>query len=135
MESGDEGVLAAFGRRMRARRLEAGRTQRQIAVAAGIDVRYYSKIENGKINVTLTTLTRLAKAMKCPRLLALPSNGMQELETEICSAVCEMSRKGDTARLQQLESFIHHVLEFRHVDGVRARVSRAACHAGPGNGR
>lgn len=39
----------AFGRRVRQLRLEKGLTQQELALAAGMDVTYLSKVETGKL--------------------------------------------------------------------------------------
>jgi DNA-binding XRE family transcriptional regulator len=44
-------------------RLRAGLTQKQLAEKVGIKRTYISRIENGKVNVQLSTLSRLFKGL------------------------------------------------------------------------
>jgi transcriptional regulator with XRE-family HTH domain len=57
----------------RVARLRAGRelTQQEFAERAGLDYKYVQRIEGGKVNVSLATLLRLAKALRVrlPELL------------------------------------------------------------------
>jgi transcriptional regulator with XRE-family HTH domain len=52
------------GAALKRRRLELGLTQEDAADALGMVTRHYQKIESGKTNVTLRTLTRLALALR-----------------------------------------------------------------------
>lgn len=40
-------------------------TQEDVAHASGIAVRHYQKLEAGELNVTIRTLVRVAKALRC----------------------------------------------------------------------
>lgn len=55
----------AFGHVLRARRLNAGLTQEQLAFEAEIQRVYVSKLELGHYQPTLTMLLTLARALKC----------------------------------------------------------------------
>ncbi|MBX3095070.1 MAG: helix-turn-helix transcriptional regulator [Cryobacterium sp.] len=55
---------AAFGRRVRAARLERGLSQEALAHAAGLDRSYVGQVERGERNVTLDNIYRLAGALK-----------------------------------------------------------------------
>jgi transcriptional regulator with XRE-family HTH domain len=52
-----------FGLCLRAARDKAGITQSQLSEMTGVQQKHISKIEHGKINVTLDTMTILAKAL------------------------------------------------------------------------
>ena len=54
---------AKLGRNLKRIRTEKGFTQADVADAVGVPCPYLSNIENGKVNPTLTTLTKLAKAV------------------------------------------------------------------------
>lgn len=56
-------TLAALGRRLKAVRLELGLSQTDTAYLAQLDVSNYGKIERGKANPSLTTLTRIATVL------------------------------------------------------------------------
>jgi len=52
-----------LGRNIKRVRKEKGLIQADIAKAVGVSSPYLSNIENGKVNPTLTTLSKLAKAL------------------------------------------------------------------------
>jgi transcriptional regulator with XRE-family HTH domain len=52
-----------FGERMRALRIEAGRSQEEFAALVNIDRATYGKLERGEINPSLITLARIAVAL------------------------------------------------------------------------
>jgi transcriptional regulator with XRE-family HTH domain len=47
-------------------RVRAGMTQEQLAEAADLDVRFLQRIERGKTNLSVLTLTALADALAVP---------------------------------------------------------------------
>lgn len=53
----------AFGDRLRAARREAGLTQEQLALRAGLDRSAYSELERGQRDVRLSTLLRIESAL------------------------------------------------------------------------
>lgn len=57
------GLQVVFGRRVRAFRKNAGLSQRDVAEAAGIDLKYFGGIERGRKNVTLATVQRIARVL------------------------------------------------------------------------
>lgn len=58
-----EGVI--FGRRLRELRIARDMTQRQLAEACGSNSPFISNLERGVKVPSLTTILRLAKALKC----------------------------------------------------------------------
>lgn len=52
------------GRNLRAYRTEKGYTQEQLARLAEVDLFYISKLENGKVNVSVDTLEKLSEALE-----------------------------------------------------------------------
>jgi transcriptional regulator with XRE-family HTH domain len=54
-----------LARNIRQQREALGFTQEDAAHASGMAVRHYQKLEAGELNVTLRTLTKVAKALKC----------------------------------------------------------------------
>jgi transcriptional regulator with XRE-family HTH domain len=54
---------AALGDAMRAIREERGTSQEALALAAGIDRSYYSAIERGEYNVTLSNILKVASGL------------------------------------------------------------------------
>lgn len=56
-------LQVTVGRNLRAARLSAGLTLRQVAELSGILFQYVYKIENGEKNLTLSTIDNLAKVL------------------------------------------------------------------------
>lgn len=52
-----------FGRNVRELRADRGFTQEELAHLAGVHVTYLSGVENGRRNVTLSVVERLASAL------------------------------------------------------------------------
>lgn len=55
-------LLENFGERIRTLRLKLGLSQEKFALMAGLDRTYLAGIENGKRNITLKVMDKLAKA-------------------------------------------------------------------------
>lgn len=58
--------LSALGGRIHAMRGERGLSQQELATRAGLDRTYISAVENGKQNVSLATVGRIAHALEVP---------------------------------------------------------------------
>jgi len=56
-------LQALFGQNLRSARVKQNKTQAELAEAAGLTPQYVSKIEDGKINVTLDTMKKLATVL------------------------------------------------------------------------
>ncbi|MBI2942775.1 MAG: helix-turn-helix transcriptional regulator [Candidatus Wallbacteria bacterium] len=56
-------VAARVGRRVRELRKAAKLTQQELALKAGLNVKYVGELENGHRDIRLTTLDRLGKAL------------------------------------------------------------------------
>lgn len=54
-----------LARNIRHRRETLGFTQEDAAHASGLAVRHYQKLEAGELNVTLHTLAKVAKGLRC----------------------------------------------------------------------
>ncbi len=60
-------ILKAVGKRLRALRREAGKTQEELAGASGVTAKYVSQVENGHANPSLEVLHALSeKGLKMP---------------------------------------------------------------------
>ena len=59
-------VHAAFGDALRELRGERGVSQEAVALEAGLNRGYYSGVERGVRNVSLTNITRIAHALRVP---------------------------------------------------------------------
>ncbi|MBO6640318.1 MAG: helix-turn-helix transcriptional regulator [Roseitalea sp.] len=60
------GIKARFGRAVRARRIAAGMSQEELALRLDADQAYVSRIEAGRMNVTLETVAAIAAALGVP---------------------------------------------------------------------
>jgi transcriptional regulator with XRE-family HTH domain len=56
--------LKKLGSKLAARRRENNLTQEEAAKKAEIPYRYFQSIESGKVNLTLSTLLRLARSLR-----------------------------------------------------------------------
>ena len=56
--------MRAFGMRLRRLRTDQGLSQEDLADRAGISANQVSRIENGQINMTISTLFALAQALE-----------------------------------------------------------------------
>ena len=61
-ELSDEKYNAALGRALHALRTDAGRTQEDVAAAAGVSTYYLRQLEHGRGSATVSVLVRLAAA-------------------------------------------------------------------------
>lgn len=59
-------VAKVFGEVLREMRIEAGLTQEQLGLEADLRRTFISLLELGQQQPTLTTLLKLASALKCP---------------------------------------------------------------------
>ncbi|SKO14249.1 transcriptional regulatory protein [Mycobacteroides abscessus subsp. bolletii] len=64
--------LSGLGARIRAAREERGETQAAVATAVGIHRTDLSQIENGRTNITMSTLYRLADHLQVPAAEFVP---------------------------------------------------------------
>lgn len=60
----DTGVILRSLRRKKSQEEDVNLTQADIAYGAGISVRYYNKLENGKTIPTIDTLIKIAETYK-----------------------------------------------------------------------
>ncbi|GMQ23682.1 helix-turn-helix transcriptional regulator [Algoriphagus sp. oki45] len=59
-------VKAEYGKKVRTIRKKEGVSQESLADLAGLDRTYISDIENGKRNVSIETIFKIAEALKTP---------------------------------------------------------------------
>lgn len=60
----NERLITAFGKRIRSLREERKMSMEKLAALAGVEYSQIAKIETGKINTTISTASVLAKALK-----------------------------------------------------------------------
>lgn len=56
-------ILDSIGANLRRFRLRAGLTQEALAERAGTEIRFTQRVERGKIDISISTLVRLARAL------------------------------------------------------------------------
>jgi transcriptional regulator with XRE-family HTH domain len=59
-------VKAEYGKKVREIRKKEGVSQESLADLAGLDRTYISDIENGKRNISIETIFKIATALKAP---------------------------------------------------------------------
>lgn len=63
MNTDEQKLLQSIGKKIAQRRKELNLTQEDLAYSSDIDRSYIGYIENGKNNVTITILSKIAKAL------------------------------------------------------------------------
>ena len=58
--------LKNFGANVRRQRIARGLTQERLAERVDLNLRTVQKVEAGAVNILLTTVLRLKKALQCP---------------------------------------------------------------------
>jgi transcriptional regulator with XRE-family HTH domain len=88
-----------IGQRLRARRVQLGRTLAEVAEQSGLSLPYVSNLERGRGNPTLEVLGSLAKALDVPLAsLVGDSNPIEPLQVLLASAppsLLQFSRSSD----------------------------------------
>lgn len=104
-------TLKLLGERLYRVRKSLQLTQLAIAKKCGMDVRYYSKIERGQVNVTFLTLSEISRALNiCPGQLVLPRDKFPEEMVDLCSAITNLSLKGNKSSLKIAHGILTKVL-------------------------
>jgi transcriptional regulator with XRE-family HTH domain len=88
-----------IGQRLRARRVELGRTLAEVAEQSGLSLPYVSNLERGRGNPTLEALEALARALDVPLSSLLGESGpMEPMQVVLASAppsLLQFSRSSD----------------------------------------
>jgi transcriptional regulator with XRE-family HTH domain len=66
--------LKQLGDNIRRERATKGITQQQLAELADLNIRNVQRIEAGQIDVLLTTVVRIRKALRCPLETLVPED-------------------------------------------------------------
>lgn len=59
-----DSIQREIGRRIRAARTKAGKSQEAVSGAADIEIKRYQRLEAGQVNATLNTIARVATALE-----------------------------------------------------------------------
>ena len=68
-------IKSRFGARLRAIRTKAGLSQEALGMDADLHRTFVSMVERGERNVTIATVEKLAKALKCRMADLMPDAG------------------------------------------------------------
>lgn len=60
----DTQVLASFGKQLKKLRMSKGLSQEKFALKIGMDRTYYASVENGKRNVSLINIKKIADGLE-----------------------------------------------------------------------
>ncbi|MBX2826388.1 MAG: helix-turn-helix transcriptional regulator [Gammaproteobacteria bacterium] len=79
--------MEELGRRVRIARQQNGLSARKLSGLSGVSLRYLSLLENGKGNVSIALLYKIAVALNCPlESLVEPQSSSTSLQSDLCSA-------------------------------------------------
>jgi transcriptional regulator with XRE-family HTH domain len=73
-QEGTDAELIEFSRKLRRLRVQRGISQEKLAEAADMDIRSVQRFEAGEINIVLTSLIRVRKALGCKWKELLPTD-------------------------------------------------------------
>jgi transcriptional regulator with XRE-family HTH domain len=91
-----------IGQRLRARRVELGRTLAEVAEQSGLSLPYVSNLERGRGNPTLEALGALARAVDIPLSGLLGGEGpVEPLEVVLASAPSSLFQFSRTSEFQE----------------------------------
>lgn len=97
MEKRRKALLAAIGKRIRRFRELRGWTQTELAERLGLaDYRLVSQFENGRRDLRVSTVARLAEALGAPpqELFPAPAGGASAFDEDFAYLLREVSRYG-----------------------------------------
>ncbi|WP_165805959.1 helix-turn-helix domain-containing protein [Marixanthomonas spongiae] len=66
MDKGANKYLIKFGDNLRKYRVEQSISQKQLAFETGLSREYINRIENGRVNISLTNIMELVTALNIP---------------------------------------------------------------------
>ncbi|AWB57444.1 helix-turn-helix transcriptional regulator [Colwellia sp. Arc7-D] len=65
-------IAKKLGKKIKLARVEVDMSQSDLAQVSNIDSSHIGKIERGEVNITVETLYRIAKALRCSPKILLP---------------------------------------------------------------
>jgi transcriptional regulator with XRE-family HTH domain len=126
VESTEDELLKAFGRKVREARDRAGLTRAQLGDLTGLAPSYLFEIENEGANVTLKTLAKIAESFKLGPRDLLPESEQDALTgSAVAELIAALDRAADvlSQRQSQEAELISRLDQFTH---VRAALERLA---------
>jgi len=100
----------AVGRRIRELRKARGLTQEGVAEAASINPKYFGAIERGEVNLSLSTLDRIAKALNVQPAALLEVEALAVADRQIVTQlVHEVLQHADDEKVERLKVFLERV--------------------------
>lgn len=66
-------AIVSVAHAIRSRREASGHSQEEFAAVVGLDRAYYSHIERGRYNITLSVLFRIARGLQCAPAELMPA--------------------------------------------------------------
>jgi len=114
----------SLGRRLRARRVAAGRTIASVAVEAGLSVPYIANLENGRGNPTLAALQALAGALGARLRVVLDEHDTGPAAVALPETLARFARGGrfaaEAARIARASGTPEAVLRARLLSAMAA---------------
>jgi len=100
----------AVGRRIRELRKARGLTQEGVAEAASINPKYFGAIERGEVNLSLSTLDRIAKALNVQPAALLEVEALAVADRQVVTQlVHEVLQHADDEKVERLKVFLERV--------------------------
>jgi transcriptional regulator with XRE-family HTH domain len=100
----------AVGKRIRELRKARGLTQEGVAESAGINPKYFGSIERGEVNLSLSTLDRIAKALHVQPAALLDLTLVAEPDRDsVIQLVQEVLQHADDEKVERLRVFLERV--------------------------
>ncbi|GAB6909934.1 Transcriptional regulator, XRE family [Desulfosarcina cetonica] len=99
-------LAGLIGKRLKEIRKEKGLRQEDME-GLGLSYKYYQRIENGKVNITLKTLERIASVFEIPPsdLFIFPLHASDEMN-QLTTNIQRIVRKNDTRAAEKINLFI-----------------------------
>ena len=106
-------IQKSLGQKLRAIRKAKGLTQEQVADKGGMNFKYYGAIERGEINVTLKTVSNLARILnvRMGDLFAFDLSTQDKEKAEVIARVAQLMKKGSKDQVKRLNVFLKEVFQ------------------------
>lgn len=104
-------IQKSLGQKLRAIRKAKGLTQEQVADKGGMNFKYYGAIERGEINVTMKTVSNLARILnvRMGDLFAFDLSAQDKDKAEVIARMAQLMKKGSKDQVKRLNVFLKEV--------------------------